>query len=133
MKTFFKLSLLILSITLVNCKKTSDYYEVKLENEPAIVRVITDLPDYFEDIDELFYLELVNPHPKLTYTALYVAGMPDGYSNFDEFWGPYKTEGLTVIISGSILVIESAYGEVPINDIYFHNTVITSIESAELK
>ena len=128
MKTFFKLSLLILTISLVNCKKSNDtnYYEVELKNEPAIVRLITDLPDYFEDIDELFYLELVNPHPKLTYTALYVAGMIEGYEKC-------KIEGLAVKISGTILEIESAYGNVhvPINDIYFHNITLTSIEATE--
>jgi len=134
MKTFLKLSLVILSITLVNCKKDHDeYYEVELKNEPAIVRLMTDLPDGFEN-NEWFYLELVNPHPELTYTALNTANMAEGHEGYYftvELLEQYKTEGLSVLISGIILDkdpnLTSVYGWVKINDIYFHDIVLTSI------
>ena len=127
MKTILKISLLILSISLVNCKKNNDYYGVELENESVIVRK-TDLPDAFED-DELFYLELVNSHANLPYTALIVADMLEGY-NSRELFSPYKIEGLAVKVSGIILETE-AYEQKPINGIYFHTITLSSIKADE--
>ena len=128
MKAILKISLLILSISLVNCKKTNDYYVVELENESVIVRK-TDLPDNLELFDELFYLELVNPHAKLRTTALLVADIAYGYES-DKLFSPYKIEGLAVKISGIILVEESSYGEkAQINGISFHNITLLSIEA----
>ena len=123
MKTILKISLLILSISLVNCKKTNQFYVVELENEPAIVRKITDPPDY--EKDELYYLELVNPHPKLDYTALYVADMFEGY-NSAELFEPYETEGLAVKISG--IIGEAKKPAFPKN---FHFISLNSIEIDE--
>ena len=133
MKAILKISLLILSISLVNCKKTNDYYVVELENEPATVRKITDLPDNLELFDELFYLELVNPHAKLTYTALLVADMIEGYENSDELFVPYKIEGLAVKVNGIIFAKKKdTYGEkAQINGISFHNITLYSIEADE--
>ena len=130
MKIILKLFLLILTISLVNCKKTNQFYAVELENESATVRKITDLPEPFE-VDELFYLELVNPHPKLDYTALNVADMFEGH-NSAELFEPYNTEGLAVKISGIIVEAKKpAYGKVPINGIYFHYITLYSIEIDE--
>ena len=118
---------------MVNCQKNNDYYVVELENVSAIVRKITDLPDNFELFDELFYLELVNPHAKLRTTALLVADMiDDGHESLIDFFEQYKIEGLAVKISGIIVEAKKpAYGKVPINGIYFHYITLYSIEIDE--
>ena len=132
-KTILKLTLLILSITLVNCKKSNDDYVVELKNQPAIVRLMTDLPDVYE-LDELFYLELVNPNPKLTYTTLYVTDMNEVY-NSDEFFDQFKTEGLAVKVSGSIFIADPKSPAIPLyvkfNGISFHHIALKSIETTE--
>jgi len=134
MKTVLKISLLILSISLVNCKEPNNLSGVELENEPAIVRKITDIPDYYYEYfgSELFYLELVNPHPKLRYTAFTVVSM-EGYENSEELFDPYKIEGLAVKVSGLIirdLTMEDVYN-MSINGIYFHGITLFSIEIDE--
>ena len=131
MRQILKTLLLILSISLVKCKEPNNFSVVELENEPAIVRIITEnLPEYFED--ELFYLELVNPHAKLRYTALTVV-MLEGYENSEELFDPYKIEGLAVKVSGLIvrnLTAEDSYS-MSINGIYFHGITLFSIEIDE--
>jgi len=136
MKTIFKILLLILSISLVNCEK-NDFYTVELENEPAIVRKITGLQDYYnsEDIeDELFYLELVNEHAKLYYTTLNVDSTVDGHEYLDEFFEQYKKEDLAVKISGIVVVDKKKlpFGKIPfLNGINFHTLVLRSIKTDE--
>ena len=131
MKTFFKLSLVILSISLVNCKKDHDeYYELELKNEYAIVRLNTDLPDNFIfsgfEVDELFYLELVNPHPKLPTKYLYI--VPD--KSGTELFEPYQTEGLSIIIGG-YTIVEKDPSQCPNVPRSFNHIVLTSIEATE--
>ena len=122
MKTTLKILLLILSISLVNCKKPNSFYEVELENEPAIVREITD----FLDDDGLFYLELVNKHAKLRYTNLNLSG----YGYPDEFSEKHQKEGLAVKISG-VVVVSKHNWDLSINNIYFHTFYLSSIEAYE--
>ena len=135
MKTFLKISLLILSISLVSCKISckDDFSVVELKDEPATVRMITDLPDYFEN-NELFYLELINPNPQLPAKALNVVNMVGSFNSL-ELFEPYKTEDLTVIIGGVILVMNPKSPTIPvdvqINDISFHNITLKTIEAAE--
>jgi hypothetical protein len=128
MKTILKISLLILSISLVNCKKTNPFYVVELENEPATVRKITDFPENFDLYDELYYLELVNPHPKLPNKDLIAVDMVyrDGYGNSDEIFEPYKIEGLSVKVSGVILENKK-----PVYENVFHYITLKSIEADE--
>jgi len=136
MKTILKISLLILSISLVNCKKNNQYDMIELENESAIVRKITDVQDYIAK-DELLYLELVNPHAKLSYTTLNINSTINGYDyvDLDEILGQYKKEGLAVKISGIILVrnpkTTAPFPDMPINGIYFHYITLYSIEADE--
>ena len=122
MKNILKVFILILSISLVNCKKDDSIRTVELENELAIVKKITD---YLGLGDDLFYLELVNEHTKLNYTALLVY-------NVDVFHEQYKKEGLAVKISGFAVVYKTpSYIDNLKDDIYIHNFHLTSIETVE--
>ena len=131
MKNTLKTFILILSVSLVNCKKDNSFRTVELENELAIVQKITDYQSH--NGDELFYLELVNKHAKLSYTALLVAQFYD--DDMDVFSEQYKIEGLTVKISGFVLFDKNnqnplIYGNT-VRGIYVHAFQLSSIETTE--